>query len=237
MGQIARKLVCRLALLTPVLGFSLAASAADGMAILQRDCATCHNLKGPAPQTLQALWDRKGPDLFYAGNKYRQDWLVERLQKPQRIRPAGEFYGKHIKPGVKSDEIDAATLENHVALSKDDAVAVAAELMKLKPHDDLITREKIVPGTISKQMGEMVFDKFQGCMACHLIEPDYGGFSGPELYTAGKRLQPEYIASYIRNPQAWDPKIWMPNKQVSDANIQKLVNYLELLSKESGNGK
>ena len=86
-------------------------------------------------------------------------------------------------------------------------------------------------------MGEMAFDKFHGCMACHLIEPDYGGFSGPELYTAGKRLQPEYIASYIRNPQAWDPKIWMPNKQVSDANIQKLVNYLELLSKESGNGK
>ena len=142
MGQIARKLVRHLALLTPVLGFPLAASAADGMAILQKDCATCHNLKGPAPQTLQALWDRKGPDLFYAGNKYRQDWLVEWLQKPQRIRPAGEFYGKHIKPGVKSDEIDAATLENHVALSKDDAVAVAAELMKLKPHDDLIARKR-----------------------------------------------------------------------------------------------
>ncbi len=216
---------------------SPAVMAADGAAILGQNCASCHSLKGPAPQTLKELWDRQGPDLFYAGNKYRQDWLAEWLQKPQRIRPAGEFYGKHIKPGTKSDEVDASTLESHVALSRDDAVAVAAELMKLKPHDDLIAKEKIEPGTISKQMGEMTFDKFQGCMACHLIEPDYGGFSGPELYTAGKRLQPEYIASYIRSPQAWDPKIWMPNKHVSDANIQKLVNYLELLSRESGNDK
>lgn len=216
---------------------SPAVMAEDGAAILDKNCTSCHNLKGPAPQTLKELWDRKGPDLFYAGNKYRQDWLAEWLQKPQRIRSAGEFYGKHIKPGAKSDEVDASTLENHVALSRDDAVAVAAELMKLKPHDDLIAKEKIEPGTISKQMGEMTFDKFQGCMACHLIEPDYGGISGPELYTAGKRLQPEYIASYIRSPQAWDPKIWMPNKHVSDANIQKLVNYLELLSRESGNDK
>jgi len=230
MRKIAQKLACYLALASSILAMSPVASATDGMAILQKDCVTCHNLKGPAPQTLQALWDRKGPDLFYAGNKYRQEWLVEWLQKPQRIRPAGEFYGKHIKPGPKRDEIDATTLENHVALSKDDAVAVAAVLMKLKPHDDLIAKEKIESGTISKQMGEMVFDKFQGCMACHLIEPDYGGLSGPELYTAGKRLQPAFIASYIRSPQAWDPLIWMPNKHVNDANIQKIVNYLELLS-------
>lgn len=232
-----RHLALVVALLALALALPLPVLAADGMAILQKDCVNCHNLKGPAPQTLQTLWDRKGPDLFYAGNKYRNDWLVGWLQTPKRIRPAGEFYGKHIKPGAKSDEVDTSTLDNHVALSKDDAVAVAAELMKLKPHDDLIAKEKIQPGAVSKQMGEMAFDKFQGCMACHFIEPDYGGFSGPELYTAGKRLQPEYIASYIRNPQAWDPKIWMPNKQVSDANIQKLVNYLELLSKDSGNDK
>ncbi len=79
-------------------------------------------------------------------------------------------------------------------------MAVADELMKLKPHDDLIAKEKIESGTISKQMGEMAFDKFMGCMACHFIEPEYGGFSGPELYTAAKRLQPEYIASY--HPQS-----------------------------------
>ncbi len=235
--NIFKSMKCKLAVAVTVALLPLAAVAADGMALLQKDCTSCHNLKGPAAQTLQELMDRKGPDLFYAGNKYRREWLVSWLQKPQRIRPAGEYYGKHIKPGVKSDEVDAATLEKHVALSKGDAEALADELMKLRPHDDLIAREKIEPGTIDKQMGEMNFDKFWGCMACHLIEPDFGGFSGPELYTAADRLQPEFIASFIRNPQAWQPKTWMPNKGVSEGAIQKFVRYFVVLNKESENAK
>ena len=83
----------------------------------------------------------------------------------------------------------------------------------------------------------MNFDKFWGCMACHLIEPEYGGLSGPELYTAGKRLQPEFMASFIRNPQAWEPKTWMPNKEVNDSSILKMVRYLDVLSKESANAQ
>lgn len=217
-----------------LLGFSVTASAE---VMLQKDCASCHNIKGPVVQTLKEAFAKKGPDLSYAGNKYRQEWLESWLQKPQRIRPAGMYYGDHIKRGEKSDEIDPSTLADHVALSKADASAVAVELMKLKMHDDLIAKEKIEPGSIIKQLGEMNFDKFWGCMACHLIEPEYGGLSGPELYTAAQRLQPEFIASFIRNPQAWEPKTWMPNKQVSEGSIQKFVQYLDLLSKESANGK
>ncbi len=229
-----------------ILGFAAALSvtapssealAADGNAILEKDCVACHNLKGPAPQTLKDLWARKGPDLFYAGNKYREEWIVSWLQKPQRIRPAGMFYGDHIKRGDKRDEVDASTLKDHVALSKDDATAVAKALMQLKPKSDLIAREKLQPGTITEFMGELVFDKALGCMACHRYEPDEGGLSGPELYTVSKRLQPEYIASFIRSPQAWDPKIWMPNKHVSDANIQKLVYFFNVLGEKQNDAK
>ncbi len=124
--------------------------ASDGAAILEHRCANCHNLKGPAAQTLKELWERQGPDLFYAGNKYRQEWLVGWLQKPVRIRPAGEFYGNVIRQGAKRDEIDTAHLKDHEALSRDDATAVTVLLMKLKSHDDLIAREKVEPGTISK---------------------------------------------------------------------------------------
>ena len=218
-----------------LLGISGAALAEGGM--LQKECSSCHNITGPVAQTLKEAFAKQGPDLSYAGNKYREEWIVSWLQKPVRIRPVGMYYGDHIKPGPKGDEIDPSTLKDHVALSKADATKVAHELMELKPHDDLIAKEKIEPGTISKQMGEMAFDKFLGCMACHLIEPEYGGLSGPELYTAAKRLQPEYIASFIRSPQAWEPKSWMPNKHVSDVNIQKMVNYLEVLSKETANAK
>jgi len=214
-----------------------ARAADEGATILTQRCAGCHNFTGPAPHTLKELWARKGPDLFYAGNKFRAEWLRAWLQKPTRIRPAGEFYADHIRSGEKGDEIDPATLEPHLTLSAADADAVTQALMRLKAHDELIAAEKIESGSISKSMGEMAFDKFLGCMACHEIESGYGGLSGPELYTAGRRLQPEFIASYIRSPQAWDPKIWMPNKKVSDANIQKMVHYLSELSKEQSNAK
>jgi mono/diheme cytochrome c family protein len=186
---------------------------------------------------LKELWARKAPDLFYAGNKYRAEWLHAWLVKPTRIRVAGEFYADHIRSGEKSDEVDPATLEPHPALTAADADAATQALMRLKPHDDLIAAETIEPGSISKSTGEMAFDKFLGCMACHEIEPGFGGASGPELYTAARRLQPAFIASYIRSPQAWDPKIWMPNKHVSDPNIQKMVHYLAELAKEPSDAK
>lgn len=213
------------------------AYAADGKVILSKDCVSCHSISGSAPQTLKVLWNAKGPNLAYAGNKYRQEWLISWLQNPKKIRPAGQYYGNHIKTGDKQDEVDVSTLKDHQVLSKGDAIAVASELMKLKQHDDLIAKEKIEPGNISKFSGEMVFDKFLGCTACHQIEPDFGGLSGPEVYTAAKRLQPEYIASFMRNPQAWEPKTWMPNKHLADGNIQKLGYYFEALSAEVGNAK
>ncbi len=206
------------------------AADSPGMDLLKNRCASCHSLTGPAPASIHALWARKGPDFFYAGNKYQRSWIVSWLQHPVRIRPAGMFYADHLKPGPKRDMVDESTLRPHVALSKADAILAANALMTLKGHNDLIKMEHVAPGSISKSMGEMVFDKFLGCLACHRTDPDYGGLSGPELYTAGSRLRPEFIASYIRNPQAWDPKIWMPDKHVNDARIQQLVHYIESLN-------
>lgn len=213
------------------------AIAEDGMAILNAQCASCHDLKGPAPTTLAGLWQRKGPDLFYAGNKYRQSWVESWLQNPKRIRPAGMFYMDHIKPGEKRDVVDESTLVEHIKLNQKDAASVAAALASLEPHRALIDVEKSDPNLSPGPLGEMMFDKFFGCMACHQIEPGFGGLSGPEVYTAGLRLRPEFMLSYIRSPQAWDPKIWMPNKHVPDDSMQKLVNYMLELSKEDWDAK
>jgi mono/diheme cytochrome c family protein len=146
------------------------------------------------------------------------------------------FYADHVVPGPERDVIDTSTLKAHMALSPADARLAAEALMSLRGHDDLIAKETVPPGSISKSMGALVFDKFLGCIACHRIEPDYGGLSGPELYTAGDRLRPRFMASYIRSPQAWDPKIWMPNKHVSDSRIVQLVHYLQALSKGGSHG-
>lgn len=209
-----------------------AAPAAEGMALLERDCAACHDLTGPAPATLEALWERRGPDLFYAGNKYKREWLEQWLQRPVRIRPAGMYYGRHVQRGETRDEVDGGSFEPHPVLDAATAAGAADALMSLRANAHLIVPGEYKPGTVSASSGEMLFDKFRGCMACHEIEPGYGGLSGPEVYTAARRLQEDYLISYMRDPQAWDPRSFMPNKQLSDADLQKLVHYMRGLAEE-----
>jgi cytochrome c2 len=212
--------------------FSATVVADTGDTILEAHCVECHELKGSGPVSLAELWAQKGPNFSYAGNKYKQGWLEQWLVAPTRIRPAGMFYGNHIKPGPEQDEVDEASLIKHMALEKDDAKAVAAALMRRKAKSELITPGAYKPGTISLRMGELTFDKFRGCLACHQIEPGYGGISGPEVYTVAKRLQKDYIISFIQDPQAWSPLTFMPKRPLKDKDLQKLVYFFNALSEE-----
>lgn len=207
-------------------------ASGNGIDLLKSDCSGCHDLTGPAPSTLQELWERKGPDLFYAGNKYRREWLESWLQEPTRIRPAGVFYARHVVTSDEGDQVDESGLIDHPALSAEDAEAVAEALMTLRAGDELIKPGEYKEGSIGLSMGEMMFDKFRGCLACHQIEPGYGGLSGPEVYTAARRLQPDWMISYMRNPQAWDPRSFMPNRHLTDSDLQKLVHYMRALAEE-----
>lgn len=215
-----------------LLAMAVASAALAGDQIVKRDCIQCHDIEGPAPVTLEAMWARKGPDLFYAGNKYREEWLAQWLQDPVRIRPAGMFFANHVTHDGERDVLEADTLNAHPALDGDDAASVAAWLMTLKARSGLIKPGEYQPGTIALSMGEMIFDRFRGCLGCHEIEPGYGGLSGPEVYTAGARLQPDFMISYMRNPQAWDPRSFMPARKLNDNDLQKLVHYLRALSEE-----
>ncbi len=214
------------------LSTSLQAAAPNGLKILESRCQSCHNLTGPAPDTLAALWSRKGPDLFYAASKYRQAWLEQWLQAPKRIRPAGMFYGNHLKENEEHDQIDESTLSPHVSLSAKEAKAVAKLLMTFKTNSKLINPGEYKDGGISLQLGDLLFEKFRGCIGCHRTSPEFGGLSGPEVYTVAKRLQNDYMISYMRDPQAWDPLIFMPNKHLKEVDLQKFVRYFNALSKE-----
>ncbi len=228
------RLPVRTALLTAFLIIAAPSGGAlAGEALLRADCMQCHDLTGPGPATLDELQARKGPDLYYAGNKYKRDWLQEWLQRPARIRPAGMFFANHVKSDDGRDSIRTDTLIEHPALTAEAAGKVADYLMTLKAKAHLIKEGEYQPGSIALNMGEMLFDRFRGCLACHEIEQGYGGLSGPEVYTAAARLQEDYMISYMRNPQAWEVKSIMPNRQLTDNDLQRLVHYLRALNAET----
>jgi len=212
-----------------------AALAAGGEELVRTECAACHALERPDYEALgiQERIDRKGPPLYYAGNKFQQAWLESWLQNPTRLRPAGIFPPAAVREAAESDVIDPDALIQHPSLNAGQASEAAAYLMSLQYHDDLIEANGYEPGSIAQRMGQLNFTKFNGCDACHSDEPGYGGLSGPELYTAWQRLQPKFIASYIADPVAWDPNTLMPKSGLNDDAVSRLTNYLKLIGEEN----
>lgn len=202
--------------------------AGDG---LDPSCAACHALVKPTNTSLDRIWTRKGPDLWYAGSKFNSDWLVAWLQNPTPIRPAGYPYFKTVMKGTDHDVPDPSKIIPHPKLDKAAAEAAAAALMKLKAPADLLPAGTFKGDTAGARMGKMSFEKLRGCIACHQGEDGKGGFSGPELSDAGVRLQPDFIAAYTANPQSFDPHIWMPNLGLKDKDIQRLTAYLSQLGR------
>lgn len=221
--------------LVPLLiGLSGGAFAAEPKALVEARCGGCHALKKPDYDALGITEriERKAPPLFYAGNKFRRDWLVNWLQEPMRIRPAGYYPPANTVAGPDGDEVQEGNLSPHLKLPADQAEAAADYLMSLGPYDDRLDAVSYEPGSISMRMGQLNFGKFNGCDACHKDAPDWGGFSGPELYTAWTRLQPKFIASFISDPVAWDPHTLMPKNELNDGVVGRLSNYLKVISED-----
>ena len=199
---------------------------------MKKECAGCHALSAPDSDLLTERMTRIGPPLYYAGSKYNADWMETWLQAPKQVRPGGVFFAQHTVVTDEGDVIDPSTLTTHPVLSSAKASAMTRQLMTLVDKENSQTGYIYKPKKSSLKMGAMNFGKFKGCRACHQDEKDYGGVSGPELHTVFTRLKPEFIASYIRDPQQWEPRSLMPNKQLKDNEIQKLMDYLKLLGDE-----
>lgn len=202
------------------------ATAADASSVLATQCAGCHALEPPSGADLDRLWQRKGPDLYYAGAKFNAAWLEAWLERPTRIRPGAELYAKYVQPGPEGDTLDATALPEHPALAAADAKAVAAALMTLEGPDGLVATGAFAGKPVPAAMGKMFFGKLRGCSSCHSIASGDGGLSGPELGNAGERLQADFIYSYIKDPQRIDPLVWMPRQELSEQDLQRLTGYL-----------
>jgi len=204
--------------------------AGPGEDLLKQQCIACHAVTKPEQTSLARLWDRKAPDLHYAGDKFNRDWLVAWLQNPVAIRPSGVMYAKVAKASAdkSADVIDAAALPPHPKLAADQAALAADALMALKVPG-LVEKGAFKNEPVNASFASMLFSKLRGCTSCHAAKPGGGGVSGPELYTGGDRLQPDYVASYIRDPQKFDKHTWMPSLGLNDGDVQKLTGYVSTL--------
>lgn len=215
---------------------SLAAS--DGDPLRSLGCGSCHLLAPPPAEsrTLDAYAKRKGPDLFYAGSKFRPEWLRAWLLQPTPIRPAG------LRPAERSRTTDAGDVlvdgapEAHPSVAASNVDGVVKALVRLDWGRDRLAG---APSRVAvpKALAEMNFVKFKGCGSCHRTTREQGPAAGPELADAYVRLRPEFLASYIASPQAWDPVAPMPAYGLEPAEVGKLVEYLRLIGEDDHGAK
>ena len=172
--------------------------AAGQETFMGQDCTACHYTDGPAKEkTIDDQLAKKGPELFYAGSKFRREWREGWLQDPQPIRPLAYNSLTEENPG------------DHPKLAVADAANVTDYLMTLT--SDAVEAGVITPKRNPK--GRQIFTKKMPCSGCHQYPARRkiaGGRSGPSLVDAGARLNPDWIYAYLKSPEVFKPVKAMP---------------------------
>jgi len=79
--------------------------------------------------------------------------------------------------------------------------------------------------------GEKLFRKKKSCFACHQLE-DEGGLIGPDLSRAGFSYTPEWIFTWVGNPQRVKSKSKMPNLGLNNKECRTITAFLSSLKGE-----
>jgi cbb3-type cytochrome oxidase cytochrome c subunit len=167
-------------------------------------CLVCHRIRGKGG-TL-------APDLSQEGSRVRQEWLVNYMKKPDTIRP---ILVERMIP-LKIPDADIRTLDAYFRTtlvdSRVESLAGAVKGMRLGDSETIL------------RGGKLYFEKY-GCDACHQINL-IGGTIGPDLTNAGKRLRPEWVVQWLRNPKMFLKRSVEPVYAFPPREVEELTAFL-----------
>jgi hypothetical protein len=187
--------------------------------ISNKECRSCHRF------SLNEKYSNKGPDLFYAGNKYYQNWLENFLQSPAVIR---EFvYSSESGLLEKKTKVTRP----HIFLTKGESKRVSNFLMTLQvPGLEMgkVDKKKLSKG--ERSQGKILFERNFGCISCHralnLVGKVRGGVSGPSMVNASLRLNPDWIFNWLKNPKKFFSESGMPLYDLNEETIVLITKYI-----------
>jgi cytochrome c2 len=83
-----------------------------------------------------------------------------------------------------------------------------------------------LPHAATIARGEELFERL-GCVGCHLVQ-GYGDLPkpGPYLRKIGAKVKPDWLASWIHDPQAYRPRTRMPNFLFTQEKATAITAYL-----------
>lgn len=184
----------------------------EGKRIWQsKNCNDCHTILGIggyfAPE-LTKVYDRRGAA-----------WLKSWLLDPLSMDPAAT---------MPNQKLDADQAEN-LAVFFEWVSQIDTNGWPPQPLD------LAAPGSSNQPPGARLFEQ-KGCSGCHQINGRGAAAGpGPDLSKIGAQPYdelpntPEFLALWLANPAAQKPDTLMPRIQLSETEIQTLVEYLTSL--------
>lgn len=173
-----------------------------GALIERYRCLSCHQ-----------IGDRGGDistaPLTAEGSKVRREWLVDYLVLSYSLRPILE----ERMPVLRMPREEAARLADAVeSFYVDPGI----------PEDPFVGRPA---GDSDRTEGQRLYVTL-GCRACHILGSS-GGYYGPPLTEAAKRLKPGWVYTWLKGPQRWRADVRCPDYALTDTDALRLTAYLE----------
>ncbi len=217
--------------------------AGQGRPLFLHYCAACHGVSGDGDGYNAEQLDKEPAEL--------SNLKFIAKKKNSQIYRAIKFGGQGVKKSqlmpvfghtLSEEELwSLVAYVRHLAGDKDHPVVLPDKTSKIrpatpsKPHDSV----KAFSGWFAKNgkgsslinRGEKLFRKKKSCFACHQLE-DEGGLVGPDLSRAGFTYTPEWIFTWIGNPQSVKPKSKMPNLGLDNEECRAITAFLASLKGE-----
>jgi mono/diheme cytochrome c family protein len=195
--------------------------------LLTLNCVGCHRLQGfDRPAML-------GPDLTNVGTKVTRSWIYKWLKDPRTLTaPDGSVlvngYENEDEPRMPKFRLNEKELR---ALSGYLSTLASKPIPTYKFDPKVVAAWEKRPDLVDQ--GETRFRQMF-CTTCHSLAVTragetkmIGGDIGPELTKVGSKVDPDWLAAWLRNPQAYLPHSKMPRYQWSEQDLYVVSKYVE----------
>jgi mono/diheme cytochrome c family protein len=185
--------------------------------VKEKRCDTCHRFS-------KNETEKSAPDLYFAGDKFQKSWLESFLKQPEAIRLAGHTRDSGFLKGAPQ------YTGPHPALNPDEAQQMTDHLMSFKILKNTPPLELPVLSKGKRVRVKILFERDYSCIACHqsynLARQPRGGVSGPSLIDAGRRLRPEWVYQWLKDPRQFTTRGRMPLYTFDEETLRKMTQYI-----------
>ncbi len=194
--------------------------------LVKFNCVGCHGLQGGERPAML------GPDLTSVGTKESREWIYKWLKEPQTLT---DNDGNVTVDGYETEE-EPRMPKFHLSEAELRGLSAYLSTLRSRPVQSYKFDPRVVAAWSKKpdlvDQGELRFRQMF-CSTCHALAVTragetklIGGDIGPELTKVGSKVSPDWLAAWLRDPQAYLAHSKMPRYQWSDEDLYKVTQYI-----------